>query len=151
MGSSSQPDCALAKALPCTDAPPWGTWGSPLGVTSGGHLWVTSGCCMQASRQSSTLPLAHTQSCREQPAAWVQARSDRYVVRRHRSRVLQTMEASLRTRSHAHLSELALLNLASMYELSSSMPSAEAKTGLAAWAHRVAPEDFDMACLRLAK
>ena len=51
----------------------------------------------------------------------------------------------------AHLAELALLNLVSMYELSSSIPAAEAKAGLAAWANRVAPEDFDMACLRLGR
>ena len=64
-------------------------------------------------------------------------------------RALQSMEGSLRARTRAHLAELALLNLASMYELSSSMPAKEAKAGLAAWAYRVAPEDFDMACLRL--
>ena len=34
--------------------------------------------------------------------------------------MLQSMEGSLRTRHQAHLSELALLNLASMNELSSS-------------------------------
>ena len=61
------------------------------------------------------------------------------------------MEGSLRTRYQAHLSELALLNLASMYELSSSMPAAEAKSGLAAWAARVAPADFDMSCCRQGK
>ena len=42
-----------------------------------------------------------------------------------------------------------LLNLASMYEMISSMPAKEAKAGLAAWAHSVAGDDFDMACLRL--
>ena len=63
--------------------------------------------------------------------------------------MLQSMEGSLRAHTRNHLSELALLNLASMYELSSSMPAKEAKAGLAAWAHRVAGDDFDMACLRL--
>ena len=63
---------------------------------------------------------------------------------------MQALEGSLRGRAGAHLQETVLLNLASMYELSSSLPAAEAKAGLAAWAARVAPHDFDMSCIRTA-
>jgi hypothetical protein len=48
------------------------------------------------------------------------------------------------------LRESVLLNLCSMYELSSSTASAEARRKLAAWAARCAPDDFDLSCIRAA-
>ena len=41
-----------------------------------------------------------------------------------------------------------LLYLSSMYELSSSRPTAEAKSGLAAWAVGVAPTDLHVLLLQ---
>ncbi len=58
-------------------------------------------------------------------------------------RVLQEHPAEL-------MRETVLLNLCSMYELSSSTASAEAKRRLAAWAARAAPDDFDLSCIRAA-
>ena len=60
----------------------------------------------------------------------------------------QALEGDLRTRAAAHLQETLLLNLSSMYELSSAGAAADAKRALSDWASRAGPDDFDMACIR---
>lgn len=60
----------------------------------------------------------------------------------------QGLEGGLQARPKAHLREPVLLNLCSMYELSSSSASAESKRRLSAWAARFAPDDFDLTCTR---
>ena len=60
----------------------------------------------------------------------------------------QGLEGGLQARPAAHLREPLLLNLCSMYELSSSSASAESKRRLSAWAARFAPDDFDLTCTR---
>ena len=60
----------------------------------------------------------------------------------------QALEGDLRTRTAAHMHETVLLNLSSMYELSSAGAAAGAKRALSEWASRARPDDFDMACIR---
>ncbi len=60
----------------------------------------------------------------------------------------QVLESGLQARPEAHLREPLLLNLCSMYELSSSSASAESKRRLSAWAARCVPDDFDLTCTR---
>jgi hypothetical protein len=60
---------------------------------------------------------------------------------------VRSLEASLQARPREHLREAVLLNLCSMYELSSSTASVEAKRRLTAWAAR-GPDDFDLSIFR---
>jgi hypothetical protein len=49
----------------------------------------------------------------------------------------------------SNLNEVLVLNLSSMYELSSTAYSMEAKGKLGAWVSRIAPDDFDLSCVRM--
>ena len=62
----------------------------------------------------------------------------------------QALEGALKARPVAHLREMVLLNLCSMYELSSATAAADAKRALAAWTVRAAPDDFDLAATHAA-
>ncbi|BDA49206.1 Trafficking protein particle complex subunit 12 [Coccomyxa sp. Obi] len=61
---------------------------------------------------------------------------------------VQSLEAALQANPQSFLQETVLLNLCSMYELSSSTASTESKRRLTAWASRVGPEDFDLSIFR---
>ncbi len=61
---------------------------------------------------------------------------------------VQSLEAALQANPQSFLQETVLLNLCSMYELSSSTASTESKRRLMAWASRVGPEDFDLSIFR---
>lgn len=63
---------------------------------------------------------------------------------------IQALETDLRTRAAAHLQETLLLNLSSMYELSSAGVAAENKRVLSDWASRAGPDDLDNAVIRTA-
>lgn len=60
----------------------------------------------------------------------------------------QVLEDVLQRSPLTALHEPLVLNLCSMYELS-SMNSTEAKRTLSSWIMRIAPDDFDMTCTRL--
>lgn len=60
---------------------------------------------------------------------------------------VQSLEAALQAQPQSFLQETVLLNLCSMYELSSSTASTESKRRLTAWASK-GPEDFDLSIFR---
>ncbi len=62
---------------------------------------------------------------------------------------VQSLEAALQAQPQAFLQETVLLNLCSMYELSSSTASTESKRRLTAWASK-GPEDLDLSIFRTA-
>ncbi|KAK9808151.1 hypothetical protein WJX73_002349 [Symbiochloris irregularis] len=61
---------------------------------------------------------------------------------------IKAIEGDLRSRAAAHLQETVLLNLSSMYELSSAGAAAESKRALSDWAGRSGPDDLDISCIR---
>ena len=61
---------------------------------------------------------------------------------------LQQLEQSLASHPGTVLRETVLLNLASLYNLSSSAASTEAKKKLGAWATSFATDDVDLACIQ---
>ena len=63
---------------------------------------------------------------------------------------LQQLEHSLAEHPETILKETVLLNLSSMYALSSSAASTEAKRKLGAWASSFATDDVDLTCIRTA-
>ena len=63
---------------------------------------------------------------------------------------LHRLEHSLAEHPETVLKETVLLNLSSMYNLSSSAASTEAKRKLGAWASSFATDDVDLTCIRTA-
>ena len=63
---------------------------------------------------------------------------------------LQQLEHSLAEHPETVLKETVLLNLSSMYNLSSSAASTEARRKLGAWASSFATDDVDLTCIRTA-
>lgn len=61
---------------------------------------------------------------------------------------LQQLEQSLASHPETVLRETVLLNLTSMYNLSSSAASTEAKKKLGAWAASYATDDIDLTCIQ---
>lgn len=61
---------------------------------------------------------------------------------------LQLLEGSLRDQQTTLLAEPVIANLSSMYDLCSPAISQASKKNLGAWVEKVAPEDFDLSCLR---
>lgn len=61
---------------------------------------------------------------------------------------LQQLEQSLAGHPGTVLRETVLLNLTSLYNLSSSAASTEAKKKLSAWAASFAADDVDLACIQ---
>lgn len=61
---------------------------------------------------------------------------------------LQQLEGGLASHPESLLRETVLLNLSSMYSLSSSAASTEAKKKLGAWAASHATDDVDLTCLQ---
>ena len=62
--------------------------------------------------------------------------------------LVQALEGSLKAEPLAMLREPLLANLGSMYELCSPTTGPAAKKNLSTWASRIAPDDFDLSCLR---
>ena len=59
------------------------------------------------------------------------------------------LESGFRQQPAGMLMEPVVLNAASLYEMGGTSASLEAKSGLAAWVSRCAPDDLDLACCKM--